>query len=400
MARKTLEIHLLCVSSNGVERLLSDIVLRYIPSQDFEVPVPCENEGMSFRLILFLLIMTSMLLAQTPGLDSHASQPLVATPTAQPASGDSSHSSDSSRSGDQPETVLHAIVNEVNLVFTVTDKHRRFVKNLGTNDIRLLDDNRPPAKITDFRSETDLPLRVGLLVDVSGSVKSRFSFEQQAAIEFLTHVIRKDKDLAFITGFDTTPEVTQDFTSDIDKLSRGVQKLRPGGGTAMYDALYFACRDKMLKQQSQVATRRAIILVSDGEDNQSRITRDQAIEMAQRADVIIYGISTNVSGTKTRGDKVLEHLAEATGGRALFPFKIQDVAHDFSEIHEELRSQYAISYKPANFIADGRYRTIQIVTTHKQLKARARKGYFAPRADLQAGSPIGSGASGTFHGAE
>jgi Ca-activated chloride channel homolog len=349
-------------------------------------------KSMSFRPVLFLLITTSMLLGQTPGFDTHGTQPLAAMPAAQPASPESSHSGDSSHSDDQPETVLHAIVNEVNLVFTVTDKHRRFVKNLAANDIRLLDDNKPPAKVTDFRTETDLPLRVGLLVDVSGSVKSRFSFEQQAAIEFLTHVIRRDKDLAFITGFDTTPEVTQDFTSDIDKLSQGVHKLRPGGGTALYDALYFACRDKMLKQQSQVATRRAIILVSDGEDNQSRISRDQAIEMAQRADVIIYGISTNVSGTKTRGDKVLERLAEATGGRALFPFKIQDVAHDFSEIHEELRSQYAISYKPADFAADGRYRTIQIVTTHKQLKARARKGYFAPRADVQTGSEIGNGA--------
>lgn len=377
-----------------------DIVLTYIPSYDFDYQFHVKMKDMSFRLILFLLITTSMLVAQTPGLDTHASQPLAAAPTAQPAPDDSSHSSDSSRSGDQPETVLHAIVNEVNLVFTVTDKHRRFVKNLGTNDIKLLDDNKPPAKITDFRSETDLPLRVGLLVDVSGSVKSRFSFEQQAAIEFLTHVIRKDKDLAFITGFDTTPEVTQDFTNDIDKLSQGVHKLRPGGGTALYDALYFACRDKMLKQQSQEATRRAIILVSDGEDNQSRITRDQAIEMAQRADVIVYGISTNVSGSKTRGDKVLERLAEATGGRALFPFKIQDVAHDFSEIHEELRSQYAISYKPANFIADGRYRTIQIVTARKQLKARARKGYFAPKVDVQTGSQIGIGSSGTFHGAE
>jgi len=363
-----------------------DNVLTYTSHQDLSPEFHVKIKSMSFRLILFLLISTSTLLAQNPGLN--LAQPLAASapaPSTPAVSGDSSHSND------QPETVIHAIVNEVNLVFTVTDKHRRFVRNLAANDIKLLDDNKPPAKVTDFRSETDLPLRVGLLVDVSGSVKSRFSFEQQAAIEFLTHVIRKDKDLAFITGFDTTPEVTQDFTSDIEKLSQGVHKLRPGGGTALYDALYFACRDKMLKEQSPVATRRAIILVSDGEDNQSRITRDQAIEMAQRADVIVYGISTNVSGSKTRGDKVLERLAEATGGRALFPFKIQDVAHDFSEIHEELRSQYAISYKPADFIADGRYRTIQIVTTHKQLKARARKGYFAPKAGVQTGSQESDG---------
>jgi Ca-activated chloride channel homolog len=334
-------------------------------------------KNMARRLTLVLLILSSTLLAQN---SSNLMQPAAS------ATGASAPSLSNDKSNEQPETTIRAIVNEVNLIFTVTDKHRRFVKNLRANDVTLLDDNKPPAKITDFRSETDLPLRVGLLVDVSGSVKSRFTFEQQAAIEFLTHVIRREKDLAFVTGFDTTPEVTQDFTSDIEKLSQGVRKLRPGGGTALYDALYFACRDKMLKiqEQSPVATRRAVILVSDGEDNQSRITRDQAIEMAQRAEVIVYGISTNVSGTRTRGDKVLERLAEATGGRALFPFKIQDVAHDFSEIREELRSQYAISYKPADFIADGRYRSIQIVTTHKQLKARARKGYFAPKAESHA----------------
>ena len=338
---------------------------------------------MSRFLALFSLILVPALLAQNPG----------PSPDSAPQAGGSaivtSQSFSNDKAGEQPETTIHAIVNEVNLIFTVTDKHRHFVKNLAENDIKLLDDNKPPAKVTDFRSETDLPLRVGLLIDVSGSVRSRFSFEQQAAIEFLTHVIRRERDLAFVSGFDATPEVTQDFTSDTERLARGVNKLRAGGGTALYDALYFACRDKMLKiqEQSPVATRRAVILVSDGEDNQSRITREQAIEIAQRAEVIVYAISTNVSGTKTRGDKVLETIAEATGGRALFPLKIQDVAHEFSEIREELRSQYAISYKPADFSPDGRYRSIQIATTHKQLKARARKGYFAPKAELQTRSP-------------
>jgi VWFA-related protein len=332
-----------------------------------------------FSALFLFLILVPALLAQ------NAVQSVDASQQAGGPGGVNSQSFSADKSTEPPETTIRAIVNEVNLIFTVTDKHRRFVKNLAVRDIKLLDDNKPPVKVTDFRSETDLPLRVGLLVDVSGSVRSRFSFEQEAAIEFLTHVIRRDRDLAFVTGFDATPEVTQDFTSDIDKLSRGVKKLRAGGGTALYDALYFACRDKMLKiqEQSPVATRRAVILVSDGEDNQSRISREQAIEMAQRAEVIVYAISTNVSGTKTRGDKVLETIAEATGGSALFPFKIQEVAHEFSEIREELRSQYAISYKPADFSPDGRYRSIQILTTHKQLRARARKGYFAPKADLQ-----------------
>ena len=148
----------------------------------------------------------------------------------------------------------------------------------------------------------------------------------------------------------------------------------------MYDAIYGACRDKLAKQESvQGGLRRAIILVSDGEDNQSRVTRDDAIEEAQRAEVIVYAISTNVSGTKSRGDKILEAIADATGGRAFFPFKIEEVADAFSQIQEELRSQYAISYKPADFLADGKYRSIDIEALNKKYKVRGRKGYFAPK---------------------
>jgi VWFA-related protein len=134
-----------------------------------------------------------------------------------------------------------------------------------------------------------------------------------------------------------------------------------------------------MKAPTTGPARRAIILLSDGEDNQSRVTREEAIEMAQRAEVIIYTISTNISGVKLRGDKVLERLADATGGRAFFPFKIQDVANAFSEIQDELRSQYLLAYKPADLKPDGRYRSIDIMAeNHKNLRVRARKGYFAP----------------------
>ncbi len=280
---------------------------------------------------------------------------------------------------DFPATTIRKNVDEVNVIFTVTDKHGRFVKNLTKSDFKVLDDNKPAASIVSFRSETDLPLRVGLLVDSSNSVRDRFRFEQEAAIEFLNQIIRPRSDRGFIIGFDTTAEVTQDFTDSTEKLSRGVRLLRPGGGTALYDALYYACRDKLMKAESNGPVRRAIILLSDGEDNQSRVTREEAIEIAQRAEVIIYSISTNVSGVKLRGDKVLERLADATGGRAFFPFKIQDVANAFSEIQDELRSQYALSYKPADFRSDGHYRSIDIVAeNHKSLKVRARKGYYAP----------------------
>ena len=264
------------------------------------------------------------------------------------------------------------------MVFTVTDRHGHYIKDLKRDDFRVIDDQKP-AELRSFRSETDLPLQVGLLVDASNSVRDRFKFEQEAAIEFLNAIIRPRYDKAFVVGFDATPEVTQDFTDNTEGLSAGVRMLRAGGGTAMYDALYFACRDKLLKQEQTGSVRRAIILLSDGEDNLSHVTREEAIEMAQRADVIVYTISTNISGMKGKGDKVLERIADATGGRAFFPFQMRDVSDAFLSIQEELRSQYAVAYKPADFAADGRYRTIAILAQDKGMKVRTRKGYYAPK---------------------
>lgn len=292
-------------------------------------------------------------------------------------------SSGDAPNNDEPVTTFRANVNEVNVVFTVTDKHGHFVKDLSQNDFKVIDDNKPAAAILGFAKETNLPLRVGLLVDASNSIRDRFRFEQDAAIEFLNQIIRHNFDKAFVIGFDTTPEITADFSDNTEQLAKGVRMLRPGGGTALYDAVYYACRDRLLKmsQQESIPTRRAIILLTDGDDNQSRVTREEAIEMAQRAEVVIYTISTNVSGVKLKGDKVLERMADATGGRAFFPFKIEDVANAFSEIQDELRSQYLLAYKPADFLSDGKYRSIDIVAeNHKSLHVRARKGYYAPKA--------------------
>jgi VWFA-related protein len=274
-------------------------------------------------------------------------------------------------------TIRHT-VNEVNVVFTVTDKHGHYVKDLKKEDFKVVDDARPADEVRSFHAEANLPLEVGLLVDASNSVRDRFKFEQEAAIEFLNQTIRPKSDKAFVIGFDVTPEVTQDFTDNTEKLSTGVRSLRPGGGTALYDALYFACRDKLLKAEHVGPVRRAIILLSDGDDNQSHVTREEAIEMAQRADVIVYTISTNLSGSDHRGDKVLERIADATGGRAYIPFQLTEVANAFAAIQEELRSQYAISYKPAQLVADGRYRAIEVLAQRKGLRVRSRHGYYAP----------------------
>ncbi len=303
----------------------------------------------------------------------------ASTAPASPTARERKPSDPDAATSDDAVTTIRATTNEVNVVFTVTDKHGRRITDLKQGDFRVLDDNKPPQEIRSFHAETNLPLQVGLLIDASNSVRDRFKFEQQSAIEFLNQTIHPRYDQAFVVGFDVTPEVTQDFTDNTELLAHGVHELRPGGGTALYDALYFACRDKLLKASKATTVRRAIILLSDGEDNQSHVTREEAIEMAQRAEAIVYTISTNVSGTKGAGDRVLERIADATGGRPFFPFQIRDVSNAFAEIQDELRSQYAISYKPADLKADGHYRTIEIVANdRKNFRVRARRGWYAP----------------------
>ena len=313
--------------------------------------------------------------AAPPAAAPQQSQPPATAPPVDQAQ----KPADQNSSGDEPLATIRTFTNEVNVVFVVTDKHGKRVTDLKQADFKVVDDNKPPEQIRSFHAEANLPLQVGLLIDASNSVRDRFKFEQESAIEFLNQTVRLRYDRAFVVGFDATPEVTQDFTDNTELLAHGVHELRPGGGTALYDAIYFACRDKLLKAPKSTDVRRALILLSDGEDNLSHVTREEAIEMAQRAEAIIYTISTNVSGTKGAGDKVLERIADATGGRAFFPFQIRDVVNAFAEIQEELRSQYAVSYKPADFKADGHYRTIEIVANdRKNFRVRARRGYYAP----------------------
>jgi Ca-activated chloride channel family protein len=290
-------------------------------------------------------------------------------------------SNDGGVQAQDPNSGEHSVktVDLVSVIFTVTDKHGKFVKDLKREQFQILDNNRPPREIVSFESQTDLPLRVGLLIDASNSIRERFLFEQQATRQFLQEIIRPQFDRAFVMAFDEIPEITQEFTNDLDKLAAGIRSIRPGGGTAMWDAVFDACRDKMLKEENSGPVRRVIILVSDGDDNQSRVLRYQAIEMAQHADVIIYAVSTNLSNIKDSGDKNLKLLADATGGRAFFPFKLQDLSDDFNEIQGELRSQHLVVYKPDDFQPNGQFRTIQIIPENKKLTVRARKGYFAPK---------------------
>jgi Ca-activated chloride channel family protein len=268
-------------------------------------------------------------------------------PPAEPGPTKATKAATSTQTPDSDPSIptITKLVNEVNVVFTVTDRHNHYVKDLAKSDFKVVDDERLVPEIRSFRRETDLPLQVGLLIDASNSIRDRFKFEQECAIEFLNDTIRHRFDQAFVIGFDEKPELTQDFTDNIELLSNGVRMLHPGGGTALFDAIYYASRDKLLKSRQSDSVRRALIVVSDGDDNASHVTREEAIEMALRADVIVYTISTNFPDGGA-GDKVLERIADATGGRAFQPFQLSEVANAFTEIQDDLRSQYALSYHP------------------------------------------------------
>ncbi|HYL11272.1 MAG TPA: VWA domain-containing protein [Candidatus Acidoferrales bacterium] len=276
-----------------------------------------------------------------------------------------------------PETINR--VDLMTVVFTVTDKNGRFIKDLKPDQFRILDNHKPPQEIASFESQAETPLRIGLLFDASNSIRDRFLFEQRAAGDLLRQIIRPQSDQAFVLAFDEVSELTQDFTNDVGKLIAGIQRIRPGGGTALWDAVFYACRDKMLKEKNSTPVRRAIILVSSGDDNQSRVLPQEAIEMAQRADVIIYTVSTDLSNIQDTGNHNLKVLADATGGQAFFPFKLQDLSNAFADIQAEFLNQYSMSYKPDGFQPNGQFRTIQIIPGNTKLKVRVRKGYFAPK---------------------
>jgi VWFA-related protein len=312
----------------------------------------------------------AVLTAQQP-----APQPPAQAPLAQQAG---PQSADSQTDVNAPTLKLG--VNEVSLIFTVTDKHGHYNPNLQQSDFALLDDQKAPARVNSFHQQINLPLRVGIVVDTSTSIRSRFQFEQQSATEFLLQVLKARSDRAFVMGFDVLPDVTQDWTNNLDALGTGINRLHPGGGTALFDAVYTACRTKLLDvSRGQEPVRKAIILITDGSDNQSRVYLSEAIKECERAETIIYAISTNWTPSRGPGDKVLTQLAEATGGQVFFPPSVEDMSTSFAAIQEELRSQYALTYTPADFKYDGAFRTIYLYCNDRRYQVRAKKGYFAPR---------------------
>jgi len=280
-------------------------------------------------------------------------------------------------SGDDPGTI-RSEVTRVNMLFTVTDKKGRFVTDLTRDDFTVAE-NKKPQPILEFTAESDLPLRLAILVDTSGSITDRFKFQQEAANNFIHNVMRP-QDKAIIVAFDSSAELVADLTSDIGTLENAVHNLRAGGGTALYDAIYFACKERLIKDQPMYKYRRAMVVLSDGQDNASQHSREQALEMAQRADTVIYTISTNITHIETDGDKVMRYFAEETGGNAYFPFEAKDLNQSFENISNELRHQYNLFYRPEPLNNDGQYHHVLIkVKNRHDLVVRARKGYYARR---------------------
>ncbi len=291
-------------------------------------------------------------------------------PPKNPASGSSQVATES-----KPIRVL---VDLVNVLFTVTDKKNRLVLDLIKDDVRVFEDNQSQS-IRYFSRESDLPLRIAILIDTSNSIRDRLRFEQEAAVDFLTTTVRPSKDLAFIVAFDVEPQLLQDYTDSTEKLSKAVRGLQAGGGTGLYDAIFFSAKEKMLFfPPPEPYLRRVMVIISDGRDNQSEHTREEALAMAQRGEVTIFTISTNRSGLSQQGDKILKYLAEETGGRAFFPFSASDLATDFQEIARELRSQYSLAYVSTNTAHDGTFRAITVQTKSKGVRVRAKSGYFSP----------------------
>jgi Ca-activated chloride channel homolog len=283
---------------------------------------------------------------------------------------------------------LRSSVDEVALFFAVTD-HGKSVSDLTQEDVGIRDDRRPPAAILGFRNESQLPLRLGLVIDTSASITSRFSFEQGAAANFLRKVVTDEKDLVFVVGFANSVLLVQDFTNEEKQITHGIEQLAPAGGTAAWDAVAFAA-EKLASQREERPVARILVVISDGDDNSSSATLKEAIESAQRGEVIVYTVSTREQGGDDQsalvGDRALKLLAERTGGAAFFPGSLGHLNHSLAELQQVIRSRYLISYKPAFFKHDGQYRTIDLTAQKggRKLRIYARKGYYAPGNAAQA----------------
>jgi VWFA-related protein len=291
--------------------------------------------------------------------------------------------------GQRPEQPIRVQVALVNLFATVRDAHKRIIPDLTKDDFRVYEDNQE-QKLAFFTHETSLPITLGLLIDTSGSEMRMLPAEQEAASRFLQRVLRKE-DLAMVISFDLDVDLLSDFTSDPAKLERAIQRARINApstpatvqgplpqrgpkGTNFYDAVYLACREKL----SSETGRKALVILTDAEDNGSKVRLEEALEAAQRTDTVIHILLVYdpMYGANAGAAK---KLAEETGGRMIEVRSEKKLLEAFDEISEELRTQYTLGYYPTNAARDGHFRKMKIETTRKDTHVLARKGYYAPK---------------------
>lgn len=320
-----------------------------------------------------------------------------AQPPASPQPASPSHTQSATATQNDRQATIVRNVNLVEVLFSVVTKKEKLITDLNKDNFKVFDDGQQ-QEIADFAQPTDLPLRIGMVLDTSNSIRERLKFEQDAAIDFLFNALRRNRDQAFLMTFDDGPQIIKDFTGDGGELRDTILKQRAGGGTALYDAVYAASNHLLnsspLPSGPNPEVRRVLVVISDGDDNSSNKSRGEAVDAAQRAGVIIYSISTSTEWVspeedkdpqkrvmrkyeKNEGDQVLEQLALETGGRVFFPYKVDDLGQSFLDIGDELRHQYALAYNPAGRAADGKYHTIKVQVDRKDLIVRARKGYYS-----------------------
>lgn len=281
-----------------------------------------------------------------------------------------------------PAATISKSVDEVNLAFTVTDKHGRFIGDLGPSDFRLLDDHLAPERLTFFQQRSDLPLHLAVLIDASSSVEHRFRFETGAAASFLKSIVRPGKDKALIVTFNDSVKTVVEPTDKTAQINSALNKLKPAGNTALHEAVVYACNRLRQIPETQV-TRRAIILISDGVDTVHRSSLKQAEQEASRSEVMIFSLSTNYSkeDVNGEGDEVLGELSASTGGTLLRAQEETQLHSALRMVEKALHNQYVLAYTPAAFAANGKYRSVELTALKRGLRANCRRGYFAKPAE-------------------